>query len=471
MGTLTITANPSSPWTEGDTITLTAEISGETDASATVTWGAEPSGAVTFTGSTTTDVADNKATISATAAAAGSVTFTATGDGDASTTGSLAGTITAAAAVTYDYIVSSDSHFWAINLAGFAKTFSFAFFEKTTHTPKSGVSCTGATAIGPDDISTPLTVVNKDAASDNIGALTLAVRPLDAYQEGIYTLHFVFATDDEVPVTIEDPAKDFPLDVVNPTLSQPRYPLASDSIIDDTDVEAGVVCYGSPNTVNEGEEYYLRLDDYAIEHTINSADVSLGTVVTSVDQSLLTNGVKSSFYYVVSFSGNTSFSEVTQFFVERENDGAGVVDLAELDVPQGDDGYINKMDADFGVTINISEDKLDNSIIDGAGNKPATMVSRGYTPDGTYLSTVLHPFLIPEPDSDGHIKITFNDSDPAPAGLDYILQSQFYSIGQGYVELTYEMTQINPDTGLNEKHSSVPARYMVDVVLPGQKKA
>lgn len=462
MSTLTITANPSSPWTEGDTITLTAEISGETEPSAKVTWSAEPATAVTFTGSTTTDVTDGKATISATAAAAGPVTFTATGDtaDSGGTEGTLTGAITAA--VTYDYIINSDSHFWATNLVDFAKTFSFVFFEKATGTPKSGVSCTGATATDPGGTPVTLTVVNKDASSDNHGVLALAVRPSGAYLEGIYTLHFVFATDDEVPVTIEDPAKDFRLDVVNPTLSQPRYPLASDSIIDDADVEAGVVCYGSPNTVNAGEVYYLRLDDYAIEHTISSADVSLGTVVTSVDQSLLTNGVKNSFYYVVSFSGNTSFSEVTQFFVERENDGAGVVDLAELDVPEGDDGYINKMDADFGVTINIDEPALaDNSTAN------ATLVSRAYMSDGTYLSTVIYSF--PAPDPDTGTTITFNDSDSA--GLDYALRGQFYSVGQGYVELTYEMTKINPDTGLNEKHSSTPARYMVDVVLPGQKKA
>lgn len=446
MGTLTITANSSSPWTEGDTIELTATITDgtETVASTKVDWSAEPSGAVTFSGSTTTDVTDNKATISATAAAAGPVTFTAAGDTSDSggTTGTLAGTI-AAAAGSYTLIVGSDSDYWAAELTEFEKTFSVLVLDSTM-SPVSGEKID----VKADDEALNIERINPEAVSGDNGVVAVGLRLSGLTTESFPTLTFSLVDDPTV-----SSKKVVGIELLS--LSAPRYPLATDLVIDDADINAGVVCNIAVSGMGEGDECYLRLNDDVIPHTITAEDLEKGTVFIPVPESLLINELKNSFYYVVSPAGNTAFSQIATFLVKRSDGGVGVIDLESLDVPQGDDGYINRLDAMSGVDIILPDGRQ----ADNVGQ--CSLVCKGYANSGEVVNNVIVPYDTPEI---ADIPVTYNDRDEP---LHNQLQQLFLSVGQGTVELTYEITLL--EDAKRVKHSSVPVTYFVDVVPPGKK--
>lgn len=296
--------------------------------------------------------------------------------------------------------------------------------------------------------------------------------------EGFYQITAAAVTPPSEPghhlsTTVQTSAV-LPLEMKNTTLPAPRIPAALDGVIDDNDYANSVVASVISPNLHKGDQVFLLWGDNEMQQTATRDDQYYPFFLTGPDitpdellfqnQSYLVRG------FVVDPAGNGRYSETTEVLVSRINGGGGLPYCTPLDIPAGDDGFINRSDVGNGVEIVI--DNTDISYNNGTEN--VTITQQLTNPDTTAVSinlvarnkkgqtinTLNIPAPIPVPvegDPSHYIyRDIQDDSKPKPL-YDFLM-----AIGEGSIRATYNITNNGKTYTTAEERV-----YEVDVIPPG----
>ncbi|AIQ99705.1 Ig-like domain-containing protein [Pluralibacter gergoviae] len=265
-----------------------------------------------------------------------------------------------------------------------------------------------------------------------------------------------------------------PLEMKNTTLPAPRIPAALDGVIDDNDYANSVVASVIAPDLRKGDQVFLLWGDNEMQQTATRDDQYYPFFLTGPDitpdellfqnQSYLVRG------FVVDPAGNGHYSEATEVLVARVNGGGGLPYCTPLDIPAGDDGFINRSDVGNGVEIVIENSRIyyngESDPVDipqQLTDEKTTAVSINlvaHNKAGQTINTLNIPVPIPVPVEGDPSKYIYRDSkdDQEPKPLHDFLMA----IGEGSIRATYNVTNEG------KTYTTIEERvYEVDVIPPG----
>lgn len=258
----------------------------------------------------------------------------------------------------------------------------------------------------------------------------------------------------KITVTAGADSNSVTLHVRPSVLRAPYFPLASDGLVDEADVAAGVFGQILISDGSVGDIVCMYFDDVKIEHTMTESSEKIQMPVI---ETLLTSGKHTAGYYHLDYVGNASFSSQAEVYVQRDG-ASGILDLPKPSVPVADlDGSINESDM---------ENKEIRVVVDGLyGVPPKPLFDLISLPS----SCVMHlnsfdKFGNLVKDASYTESKTYTDA-LTEAPFFVILGSIFKTLGEGTMTVTYELTL---DDG--KLHTSRPNTFIVDVIPPGGRK-
>ncbi|MDE1232527.1 hypothetical protein [Vibrio aestuarianus] len=430
-----ITATPSESQPVGQSIMLSANT--DRDEDTVINWSSSDTSIAVVEAPTSPVDSNGKAMMSVALTAAGNATITATEADTPANTNSIDLTATP---VQQELDLEVNSYpIWCANWDGIPKTFTVTV-KGNDGKPVPGVPVVIAVA---DDDNSGITLVqhlNPQAVTNSFGSVEVLAKFSDMTAGSTAT----------ITVTAGEPAvsKNWSFVISESQLnSTPSYnSIIDDGYIDDTEAAGGIYAGIFAAGLARGDIITLYFGNYSTTLAID--DPNDGQQAILVPSVFLINGHSLSSFQVTDVAGNSTFSRTIDVEVRLEDGsgGGGIVDLAPLSVPEGEDGVINQTDSDLGVNIVIEENKLREAT---NGILYAQMLH-----DGEHIGPWINcPLSVPP--ADGGNRIELSDKTDAVG-----LANLFNSVGEGDIELYYEL-QLSD--GL---HSSKKIQYVVDVIAP-----
>lgn len=355
------------------------------------------------------------------------------------------------------------------------------FYVTVTNDDGSPVSEAKVTASADNGVKA--VIVNDTAITDSYGSVDLAVTlDFSGLTQGVKIVTVTFTaggTRSTGSGNGGDGTATFALYPDPDTIAKPNIPLAVDGVIDDKDVTSGVFVSVIDKNLAQGNTVVLCWDFDTVTETVIS-DKPQGAFLFNMvpyNESLLTNGTHTVTAYTVDNSRNASFSQPVTFRVDRKEGGGGLPYLNAASIAEGEDGVINEKDMYAGLTIIIPDStrvSSDSDNFEHSLNSTCTgsIILRGYSQSGKFISSLSIPFDLSTPDTN----ITYTPDDGTTEGGtltykypqgDQSLVSFLLSIGEGYLTVGYNVV-ITSGAGVGKSYSAdTDTKYYVDVTPPG----
>lgn len=262
-----------------------------------------------------------------------------------------------AASVPASIELNSDSNDWCTEWPDVSKRFYIHVYDSDKN-PVSGVAV-GLEALETTDGKPELTLMNRPVTNANGVATALCRIKAEAGQYKVVAVEKTDSGSIHIHALQSSPMN---LNMKVSELPAPRVPAAFDGIIDDYDYANGVVAYVIAAQMRRGSIVYLLWGDNMLQQILTEDDNNCLFFLTGrgivPDERLFQNQSYRVRAFVVDPTGNGSFSAQILLGVSR-NQGGGALPFCEpLDIPQGDDGFLNQEDILGGVTINIPNGPL-----------------------------------------------------------------------------------------------------------------
>lgn len=361
--------------------------------------------------------------------------------------------------------LNSDSNTWCKDWKDVSKRF-YVIARDAENKPISGITIT----IENDDPALEITPINTPPTDENGVAILLytVTGPKGTYQ--------IRAVQVSTPPTMSNAASpvaaELTIEIVDASLPAPRIPDALDGVIDDNDYNGSVVASIISPDMKKGDQVFLIWGDNEIKQTATESAQYYPFILTGPDvipnELLFQNQTYTVRGFVSEPSGNGHFSTPTYVKVARTNGGGNLKLCDPLDIPMGDDGFINRAEVQYGVSIVIKDSGITNTGKDPSDDianqlsDPATtavsinLIARNK--EGQTINTLNIPVEIPVNVVDGNY-IYHEDKDlnqPKP------LRDFLMSIGEGSIKATYNVTNKGVTYTVREERV-----YEVDVIPPG----
>ncbi|HID4043993.1 TPA: hypothetical protein ACXE9F_000386 [Pluralibacter gergoviae] len=357
--------------------------------------------------------------------------------------------------------LNSDSNTWCTDWDDISKRF-YVYVSDQNNKPMSGITINlskDSDVLTLDPVNTPPT------NDDGLATLLYTVKgPVDSYK---ITARQVMPPS-SLNNTLDDAYAELTIELVTPTLAAPRVPAALDGVIDDDDYESSVVASIISPNMKQGDQVFLLWGDNEIARNVTD-DLqyyifSLTGPGVTPNELLFQNQT----YFVRAFVsdplGNGEFSTARRVKVNRTRGGGGLKYCEPLDIPMGDDGFINRAEVRYGVSIIIPDSSISggelpeiNSQLSDSNTTAVSINLVSRSKQGQLIDTLNIPVEIPVNVVDGQYTYHEDKTLESKPLKDFLM-----NIGEGSFSATYNVT--NSGITYSAKRERV---YEVDVIPPG----
>lgn len=267
-----------------------------------------------------------------------------------------------------------------------------------------------------------------------------------------------------------DPLQSEPMNInmKEPELPAPRVPAAFDGVIDDNDYAGTIVANVIAANMKKGDMVYLLWGDNELPQSTTQDAGTYSFFLTGdgivPNELLFQNQIYLVRAFVADSAGNGRYSSETFLTVARANGGGGLAYCDPLDIPAGDDGFINEADVLGGVTINIPNGLLSMRGNDVAQHQlseasAASINLTAFNKKGSVINTLNIPLDVANIPTDVNPYQYHDDPQSVPP---YVLKNFLMGIGEGSIRATYNVT-------ISDKTYTTTTEkiYEVDVIPPG----
>lgn len=168
----------------------------------------------------------------------------------------------------------------------------------------------------------------------------------------------------QIKSVIYDPmtSEPFVISMREIAISEPRIPLALDSIIDDTDYKSDIYAVTLAGNIRKDDQVYLMWGNNKLLQTAeeDTNQIIFGVSEKKKDRNevLFNNGTHDVRTYIVDITGSSRYSAPFHVYVERKSGGGALPYLPAIEIQRENHEVITKDDINQGILVEIQNQAL-----------------------------------------------------------------------------------------------------------------